>query len=474
MKKHGLTKILGIMLLLIVITSFILNGRNDTKYFIGLMDIPYNYIQALYYFFYLTIYTLFIGGFYGVLNKIPAYQKLVDNIGTKFKPSGKKIIFVIILLMAIITALTGMTLPMLIIVPFIITIILAMGYDKLVAISATVVSMMVGYVGGTHITFYDPSTQELTTFESFVGLDQMFGNLFPKLLLLFAGITLLICYVNNHIKSVENKKVKYELEKNDELKVKEVSSDYSKIHTWPIIVSMSLLFVILILGLVPWNYLFQTTIFEKIHTWLIELSIKDFAIIPNIITSNLYAFGNWYADGESMTYMILCVLLLVFTIINAIIGKVKLNDIIENFKEGMKKFLPIVGIILLSYTVLITAYKNGFFENIVESYGKFNYGISSLLTFLGCILNVDLYYISGGVFSPILELITDESVYASVALLFQGIYGIFSIVGPTSIILIFILSYMNVPYLTWLKYIWRFILALIILLALVTLLIVLL
>ena len=59
-------------------------------------------------------------------------------------------------------------------------------------------------------------------------------------------------------------------------------------------------------------------------------------------------------------------------------------------------------------------------------------------------------------------------------LLFQGIYGIFSIVGPTSLILIFTLSYMNVPYTTWLKYIWRFILALIVLLALVTLLIVLL
>ena len=56
----------------------------------------------------------------------------------------------------------------------------------------------------------------------------------------------------------------------------------------------------------------------------------------------------------------------------------------------------------------------------------------------------------------------------------QGIYGIFSVVGPTSLVLIFALSYMNVPYTTWLKYIWRFILALIVLVALVTLLVVLL
>ena len=95
-----------------------------------------------------------------------------------------------------------------------------------------------------------------------------------------------------------------------------------------------------------------------------------------------------------------------------------------------------------------------------------------MLVFLGCLLNVDIYYIVAGVFTPILNLITDESVYSSVAIIFQGIYGIFSLIGPTSIILIFALSYMNIPYTTWVKYIWRFILGLIILLALVTLLVI--
>lgn len=474
MKKHGLTKILGILLLLIIIASFILNGRNDTKYFIGIMDIPYNYIQAVYYFFYLAVYILFIGGFYGVLNTVPSYKKLLDNITTKLKPSAKRFVFITILVFATLTSLTGITLPLLIFVPFIITIILLLGYDKLVAISATIVSMMVGYLGGVFVTFFDPSSQKITTFESFVGTEKIFENVSPKLLLLFAGVALLIYYVNSHIKSVENKKVKYELEEDTELKINEVSSNYKEIKTWPIIVSLILFFIVLVLGLVPWNELFQITVFEKLHAWITELSIKDFAIIPNIITSNLYAFGDWYGDGESMTFMILSTLLLVFTVINAILGKVKLNDIIHNFAEGMKKFLPIVGVIMLSYTVLITAYKNGFFETIVADYGKFNYTISSLLTFLGCILNVDMYYISGGVFSPIINTITDETVYASVAMLFQGIYGIFGIIGPTSIILIFTLSYMNVPYTTWLKYIWRFILGLIILLALVTLIVVLL
>jgi len=474
MKKHGLLKILGLLLLLVVIASFVLAGRSGEKDFIGLGDVAFNGLKSLYYFFYLALFVLCIGGFYGVLNKSPKYKKLLDNIAKKLKPLGKKFIFVIIILFAVIASLTGITLPLLVFIPFVMAIVMLLGFDKLVAITSTVVSTMIGYIGGVFVTFFNPNTYVMTTYETFVGTDSAFANVFPKLLLLFAGITLLIYFVNNHIKSVENKKVKYELEDNSELQINEVTSDYKSIKTWPLIIIFALLFIILVLGLVPWNTLFGITIFKDFHTWLMELSIKDFAIIPSIISSDLVAFGEWYSMGDSMTYMLICMVILLFTVIVSLVGKVKINDAIDSFRDGMKKLLPATALMVIALTVLITAYTNGFFEYIVSSYGKFNYGISSLLVFLGCLLNVDAYYIAGGVFTPILNVITDESVYSSVALLFQGIYGIFSIVGPTSLILIFALSYLNVPYTTWLKYIWRFILALIILLALVTLLVVLL
>ncbi|MBQ2872934.1 MAG: hypothetical protein IJE89_02935 [Bacilli bacterium] len=474
MKKHGLLKILGILLLLVVIASYVLTGRSGIKDFIGLGDVVFNGFKSLYYFFYIVLFILCIGGFYGVLNKVPAYQKLLDSIVAKAKPLGKKFIFITILIFAVVASLTGMTLPLLIFVPFVISIILLLGYDKLVAITSTIVSIVVGYIGGIFVTFYNPNTYGMTTYETFVGLENKFGNMFPKLLLLFAGITLLIYFVNSHIKNVENKKVKYELEDNEELKINEVKSDYKKIKTWPLIIVLSLLFVILTLGLVPWNALFETEIFTKFHTWLMDLEIKTFNIIPNIISTDLVAFGEWYSMGDSMTYMLICIVLLFFTLVTVLVGRVKINDAIDSYKEGMKKLLPTTVIMMVAYTVLVSSYTNGFFEYIVTSYGKFNYGLSSLLAFLGCLLNIDMYYIVGGVFSPILNLITDETVYASVAILFQGIYGVFSVVGPTSLILIFALGYLNVPYTTWLRYIWRFILALLILVALVTLLVVLL
>lgn len=474
MKKHGLLKILGIILLLVVLTSFILAGRSGEPTYIGFGDALLYTESSLQYFFHIILFVLAIGGFYGVLSKTPAYKKLLDNIVAKVKSLDKKFIFIVIILFAIIASLTGMTLPLLVFVPFVVSIILLLGYDKLVAISSTIVSTMVGYLGGIFVTIVNPNTYGISTYESFVGTESAFANVFPKILLLFAGIALLIYFVNKHIVNVANKKVKYELNDTSELLISEVKGNYKDIKTWPIITVLALIFVILTLGMVPWNSLFGIEVFNDFHTWLMGLSIKEFAVIPSIISSNFPAFGEWTASGDSLVYMLITIILLVASVLTALLCRVKLNDALDGYIEGMKKFFAPAALIAIAYGILVCAYNNGFIEALIANYGKFNYGVSSLLVLLGCLINVDPYYIVIGVLSPILNVITDESIYSSVAILFQGIYGIFSIVGPTSLILIFGLTYMDIPYTTYLKYIWRFILSLIILLALVTLLVVLL
>ena len=476
MKKHTLLKILGILLMLILITSYILVGRHDTIDRIGLADLLLNYFSiVLPNFGYIVLFVLSVGGFYGVLNKTASYKKLLDNIVTKIKPFGKKFIYLIIILFALITAFTGITIPLFIFIPFIASIIILMGYDKLVALTSTVVSIVVGYIGGIFVNFINPSTYASNTFEKFVGLDNNLANTFPKLLLLFAGIALLIYYVSSHIKNVEEKKVKYELTDDSELLISEVKGNYKDIKTWPLILILSLTFVIVVLGLIPWKSLFEINAFSNFHDWLLGLSIKKFAVFANIISANLPALGSWTGSGNELAIYVYISMLLVFiSAIISLLGKIKVDDAIDNFVEGCKKMLPTAILITVAYTVLICSYNNGFIESIINNYGKFNFGISSLIAFLGCIINVDTTWIVAGVFSPIVNLITDESIYSSVAILLQGIYGIFMLIGPTSIILIIGLSYMDVQYTTWVKYIWRFILYLIILVAVVTAIVVLL
>jgi len=554
MKKHSLFKILGIILSLVIIASYFLVNRNDAMSYIGIVDVGMKFLQTLYYFFYIIVFLLAVGGFYGVLNKTAAYKKLLDNIVVKVKPLGKKFLFLLIILISVIASFTGLTLPLIIFMPFIVSLIILVGYDKLVALMTTIGSVIIGYIGGVFVSFVNPNTGVINTYETFVGLEEQFSNMFPKLLLLFAGIALLITFVNLYIIGVEQKKIKYELSDDAELMVNEVNKDYKNIKTWPIVSVLLGLFLLVVLGLFPWNALFEITFFDEFHNILVGLTIGDiiirliialvvfgvvvlikwiialirkrkfkfkillpivvaivvllglevlntldlynlynvsfmesidkffsgnkfldFVFLTNVISKDyLYSFGTWNSNGDSLGYLLITILLIVASLVVAIVNKVKFNELLDEAVNGIKKMMPTVMLITIAYTVLITSYTHGFFEAIVNEYGRFNYGVSALLALLGSILSVDFYYIVVGVFSPIIGLITDETVYASVAIMLQGIYGIFSLVGPTSLMLIFTLSYFDVPYTTWIKFIWRFILCLIILVALVTVLVVLL
>lgn len=463
MKKHSLLKILGIILLLIVIVTYCVAGRSGEITYLGLGDVAVNYIQSFYYFFDTALFVMVVGGFYGILNKTGAYKKLLDNIVSKVKKHSKIFIFGIIVLFALVSSLTGISIPLFIFVPFVVSIILLLGYDKLVAMVSTIGSILVGFIGGIFVTFRDPNSYYsvyYTTFEEFVGADK-FSNWIFQLVLLILGVALLIFYVNRHIKNVEKKKVKYDLSDNSDVLITEVKGNYKDIKTWPLIVIFVLIAILLILGLLPFASLFNLSIFNDFHTWLTGLKIGEFAVFNSIISANFTAFGEWASLG---TYTMAMIMLAIFAIIVKFIYHIKFNDLIDDFVSGVKKMVPIAALVTLAYAVLVCSYNNGFTEtlinNITDAVGGFNIVVDALITMVGSLLHTDLYYAAAGVFTPLITAITDESVYQLLALTFQSFYGLTMLIGPTSILLIIGLRYLDIPYTTWIKFIWRFVLGL--------------
>ncbi|MGM9881311.1 MAG: hypothetical protein ACI31S_00490 [Bacilli bacterium] len=477
MKKHSLFKTILIVLGCLVGVSFILAILGyfipslEGKFsFIALFDVGLNYVQSFYYFFDTVVYLLVIGAFYEVLNLVPAYKKLIDNIALKLKANSKLFVFLMIVLFAAFTSLTGLTNVLLIFVPFVISIILILGYDKLVAVSSTIVAMFVGFIGGIFVTFRDPNSYygySSTTLEKLVGVSSN-TTLWPKLILLVLGIALLIFFVNRHIKNVQDKKVKYELNDSNEVTVSEVKGDYKNIKTWPMIIMLVLIFVVLVMGYFPWNSLFGIECFDKFNEWLLGLKIHDFAVFSNIISGNIYAFGNW---GSLGSYMAIVITLITFTLIIKVIYKVKFDEVLSNFVDGAKRMVPIVLLVVLTYTILVCAYNTGFVSTIItwisESKIGLNVVTSSIITALGTLLHSDLYYTVAGAFMPMISAVADESMYGVYAMTFQSIYGLISIIGPTSLLLIVVLKYFDIPYTSWVKYIWRFVLMLLLIIILV-------
>ena len=183
MKKNSLFKFLGILLLIVLVLTYIIPGRSDTMNYLGLGDLFLNYLQSFYYFFDTALFILVVGGFYGLLNKTGAYKKLLDMIVTKVKPKSNKFIFLTVIIFAVLESLTGMTVNLLVFVPFVVSIILLLGYDKLVAITSTIGAILIGFIGGIFVTLRDPSNMygvSYVSFEKLVGLDTNFVNVFPK------------------------------------------------------------------------------------------------------------------------------------------------------------------------------------------------------------------------------------------------------------------------------------------------------
>ena len=476
MKKHSLFKVILIVFGALVCVNGILaiigNFVKDLAVFkmIPLGDTLLNFVQSFYYFFDTLVFVLVLGGFYAVLNKVPAYKKLVDNIAQKVKSHSKLFVFIVTGLFAVLTAATGLTNVLLVFVPFVVAIILLLGYDKLVAISSTVVAMLVGLMGGVFVTFRDANSYygyAATTFAKFTGVKE-YINLIPQLIILVLGTALLIFFINRHIKNVQDKKVKYELNDSDEVSVSEVKGDYKTIRTWPMIVVFVVLFIILVLGYLPWNSLFKIEVFDKFDAWLKGLSIGEFAVIPNVISGNLNAFGSWASLGS---YMSIIITLFIITLIIKLIYRVKFSEVFDDFISGAKKMVPMVCLIALSFSILVCAYNFGFMSNLITLVSDkigLNLVTSTLLSAIGTLLHSDLYYTAAGVFSNITAN-ADESLLPVYAMTYQSIYGLVSVIAPTSLFVVFALKYFDVPYTSWVKYIWRFVLMLFLLVILVLL-----
>lgn len=478
MKKHSLFKVILIVFgaLVLINGGLAIAGEyvEDLNIFnmIPIGDTLINFTQSFYYFFDTAVYLLVLGAFYGVLKEIPAYKKLVDNFAGKLKNHSKLFVIVVTILFAVLTSLTGLTNALLVFVPFVAMVILALGYDKLVAISSTIVSMLVGFVGGIYVTFRDPNSYygySATTIEGLSSLD-LYDNVWFKLALLVLGTALLVFFILRYMKSVQDKKVKYELNESNEVAVSEVKGDYKNIKTWPVIVVLSVILVVLILGYMPWNTLFGIECFDKFNNWLLGIKIGDFAIFSNVITNNAYSFGNWASLGS---YMSIIITLVLFTLILKFIYKVKFDEMLDNFMTGAKKMVPTVFLVMITYAILVCAYNYGFVSNITSLICDSKLGLNVLtgtfISGLGSLLHTDLYYTVAGVYTNIVAQVTDESLYSVYAMLFQSVYGIVSIIGPTSFLLIFALKYFDVPYTSWIKYIWRFVLMLLLLVILVLL-----
>ena len=190
MKKTGLFKILVFMLIAIVVitwfvpASYFESGElmeYGSVYRLGFFD----FFQLIFgtfefkYFLQIAFFILCVGAFYGVLAKTGKYRAWIEKIANSFKGMEYVFLICVAVVLAVLSSVFSYGLLLFIFIPFLIGIILTMGYDKLTAFLTTFGAVLIGQIGSTvgyNITGILSDT---------IGLEKLSNGIVFKLLLLF-------------------------------------------------------------------------------------------------------------------------------------------------------------------------------------------------------------------------------------------------------------------------------------------------
>lgn len=469
MKKHNLFKILAIMILVFVVLSWIvptgsLSGdeiqKSEELTRIGIWNIFNLFTVSASSFMVYPFYLITVGVFYLVLNKTGVYQRMVTNFAKKLKKKPKLVLAIIISLFAIISSVTNLGLMLFLLVPFFISVILKLGYDKYVALASTIGAIFVGIVGSTYGYYVSKIVNSVLN----LGFT---SNIIAKVALLVVSTALLVVYEFSYIKRSKAPKSKEEVKEEiiDELLIE--TEKKSKKKSWPMILVMSLVLVVTFLSAIAWSTAYGFDVFTKFHETVMGLSIgKDFNIIEYILGSQInIGYYAQYGIKELGTwdYTDLSIVLIFASLLIGLMYKVKFSDILDTFKESGKKFAKASLLIIVAYTLFVLNYYIPVFTTVISWFGDtFNIVTSSLVAILASVINIDMMYVAQGTLATVSAVFNDATLNPTLAVLYQAMYGLTSFFAPTSILLITGLCYLNISYKEWMKHIWKFLLELLV------------
>lgn len=452
MKKNSVLKVVFFTIILAVVLTWVLpstyydggivdNGRAQ----LGLFDFI-GYLNAIVSSFgYIPLYILAVGGFYGVLYQTNGYRNLLDKIVAKYRGHEWIFLTLVMILFAVITSFSGLTIGLLFLFPFIITTILLMGYSKTTAILTTVGSVCIGLIGTTF------SAIETSAINSTLNLAPS-SELLAKFVLLVLGLVILIVntvmYSRKHKISEARKGFLYP----------ETSNPKAK--SWPVIFVFDVALLLMILSFISWKDVFNIDIFDQVVSSITSFKIGGFPIFAKLL-GEVASFGNWQLSD-------LIGLVVFATLFVAFLCRVKFDDMLKGFGAGARKALTPAFVASVLYVLIYITYYNSYIitivKPIIELTDSFNVVTTSVVAIISHFFNVELYFSASNLLGYVTSIFTDSNVYGTIGVIWQATYGLTMLFVPSSVILMTVLSYLNVSYFKWLKTIWKILLQLLVLL----------
>lgn len=466
-KEHTLAK----MILFFIIAAIMLTWVLPYGYFdgidfydygllrIGLADVGLVLHSTLNWILEEVVFLFVVAAFYGVMSQTNGYKKLVHTLAKKFKKHTLIVALCISFIITVLTSLFTDTFAMFIIVPFFVAILLAMNVDKLTTFAVTFGSMLIGVLGGTY------GTTALINFNSRFNLTSSTFGIEYRLIILLVAFFLFNFFTCMRLKKV----VKDKNEEEKENLALAVSETREKTNMIPAIVVMSLVFIITILGFINWQANFGIEVFDKLHESIYSASIKDVPIMQYILGSTTTSSSGSTTEAVAFGYFLLRtveIVLILASALMALLYRLKLNEVLSSAYEGAKKmFKPVLYYFGASVAFLVVASSPFTFTLtnwLLNAVDGFNPYLTTFTTAITSIFHLDAGFTSYGVGSFLTAAYNND--FNLVHTIYLSISNLVHVIAPTSIFMVIGLSLMNVDYKSWFKYIWLFILGMLVIL----------
>ena len=459
MKKNNLFKILMICLFAYVLLTWLIPTGSytdgaftlGTRTPLGLFDLFREPLKLIANFVHYAMIVLAIGGLYGVMNKTGVYSKMVDGIVKKFKGLENFYLALTVSLIAILSSFFGLNFIFFALMPFMVSVLMSMKFTKKNALLASIGPIFIGTIASLY-------SIEVNGYQKyFLGIE--YGqNLLVKIIFLVLVVALLIFFIIKNQKSIK-KVEKEEIPMLDKEASKKATSKKKK--ALPLVIIFALAFVLLLIGSYNWNFTFNIAAFNNLQTSISNLQIGDFSIVTNLLGS-VTALGTWDS------YFIV----IIFMMASFLIGwlyNLKLDEILEAILEGMKKMLKPAFYVLLASIVMmpiltVSANITTTITNAILGLAK---GFNIITTFLSATVSSLFFndytqglYMATDAFNMH---ITNTEMIPLAAFIYQVVQGISFFILPTSAILVGGLTYLDIPFKEWIKYIWKLVLGLLVL-----------
>jgi uncharacterized ion transporter superfamily protein YfcC len=393
------------------------------------------------------VYILTIGGVYGVLSNVGGYRKLVDKTARFIKKNDVVALLIATFVIALYTSITNDLLMIIGLAPFIVTSFLKAKKDRLTALSAGFGGLFIGLIGKTFGTF---GVGELLT-----GLKTTPSDLIVYKLILFVlayGLYNLFAVMHMR-KTGDVDDTKYDAFCTESLDERKVKPNKKK-KVWPLILIAVIVILIGFLGFIDWETSFGVKVFANAFESIGKVELFDRPIITNLLGS-VTAFGKW-------TPLYMAIIAFFGTMIVALIDRMGVSKFITNFQNGVRKIYKLAFIYVLVNCVYVLFYYFPIGITILNALlGKGSFNVLSLFIvgFVGLFLAVD-YELVGSALASYLAVLFAEKAAETTLVLYLGM-SIAAFIVPTSYILMLALTYLDIPYTKWLKYIWKFLLTMV-------------